>query len=155
MTRILFLLPLLAAMTLATGACADKSQPQIKDARIRLPPPGMQMAAGYFQIENRSDQDLILSGVSGEGFKSVEMHETVQEQGVSRMRQREQVPIPAAGQVNFEPGGLHLMLFGIGQELSKNPDTQLQLRLSRADGSTLELPVRFRVEDAGDITHAH
>ena len=150
MIRTSFLLPLLATMTLALAACADTSTPKIEDARIRLAPPGMPMAAGYFQIENRGDQDLVLSGVSGAGFESVEMHETVQDQGVSRMRERAQISIPAGGQVSFEPGGLHLMLFGVNPEISASQNTQLQLQLTRTDGSTLELPVRFRFEAAGE-----
>lgn len=153
-THVLF--PLLAATVAVTlVACAETSQPEVTHARIRLPPPGMQMAAAYFEIENPSDQELVLASVSAEGIESVEMHETVQEQGVSRMRQRERVAIPAGEQVRFEPGGLHLMLFGISPELEKNPDTLLQLQLTRADGSTLALPVRFRLTQADGESHAH
>lgn len=154
MTRTTALLPLFAA-TLALGACTDSAQPEITEARIRLPPPGMQMAAGYFEIKNRSDADLVLASVLAEGIESVEMHETVQEQGLSRMRQREQVAIPAGAEVRFEPGGLHLMLFGISPELSKTPDALLQLRLTRADGSSDVLPVRFRLLQTDGTSHAH
>ena len=155
MNRTSIAFSVLAVVTLTTIACSDNSKPRIEDARIRLPPPGMQMAVGYFQIENTSGQDLVLKGVSGDNFASVEMHETVQDQGVSRMREREQVALPAGSSTDFEPGGLHLMLFGITPGMDTRQDALLKLQLTRADGSELEVPVRFRFETAGVSSHAH
>ena len=57
-----------------------------------------------------------------------------------RMRRLSEVEVPAGGEVNFEPGGRHLMLFGVGAL-----GEQVGIQLTGADGQTLE--VLFEVVD--------
>ena len=72
----------------------------------------------------------------------VEIHSMTHEDGQMRMRQVEQVPLPAGGWVVLESGGLHLMLMG----LSNSPRTgdSIDLTLHFADGSVraVSAPVR-------------
>lgn len=145
-------LPSLAALlilpALLLGGCDSNSAPQVRDARVVLPPPGVGMAAGYFEVFNPSSKPLRLIGVSSADFQSVEMHETVTEQGVSRMREIKEVEIPAGGSVRFEPGGRHLMLMG-------GPDAapkvfRMRVALVDASGKAEPIEVAFGVEKAGE-----
>jgi copper(I)-binding protein len=65
------------------GACGRGGEVKIVDGRVTIPPPGMRMAAGYFTIENGTDQDIEVRSVSSDAFESVGMHETRTENGVS------------------------------------------------------------------------
>lgn len=148
---------LLALLTLLLAACSEKASapPEVRAARVVLPAPGMPMAAGYFELHNPGPDALRLVGVSSPAFKSVDMHETVEEQGLSRMRALPGVEVAAGGHVAFEPGGKHLML--MGAQLGDTAPTELPLRLEleAADGSRLTLEARFKLEAAGAENHGH
>lgn len=141
------------AFLLAAG-CDRPGAAQVHEARVVLPPPGMQMAAGYFRLENRGGHSVELRAVSSPTFESVEMHRTVTEQGVSRMREVKALPVAAGASAQFEPGGLHLMMFGFKQDVASLREIPMTLELVGADGEVQHLPVRFTVESATE-QHAH
>jgi copper(I)-binding protein len=93
------------------------------------------MTAGYLTISNPTDKDIELVEVRSEDFESIELHVTVTEEGVAKMRREDSVIVPAGGRVEFAPGGRHLMLFGQARPLSEGDSVQLVLGL--ADGTEL------------------
>ncbi|TDU28092.1 hypothetical protein DFR24_2451 [Panacagrimonas perspica] len=155
---------LLALPFLALVAACDKTPattspasavagalPQVSNARVLLPPPGAPMAAAYFDVLNAGSTAVELRAVSSPSFSSVEMHETREEDGMSRMRQIENVEIPAGGRTSFEPGGKHLMLMG-AQLDAGNPVQEIPMSLEfvAADGSKRVVEARFAVQTATD-----
>lgn len=131
--------------------------PQVSRARILLPPPGASMAAGYFEVSNPGAEALELRAVSCPSFGSVEMHETQDEGGMSRMRQIRMVEIPAGGSASFEPGAKHLMLMGSKLDADK-PVRELPMTLEfvAPDGSKQVVNVPFAVESAtGGAAQTH
>lgn len=86
--------------------------------RARLMP-AMSMGAIYFTVHNRSGHDDRLTGVAlAEGGAGAEatLHETIVEDGVSRMRSREGgFPIADGEDLVLAPGGAHVMLMGFGR----------------------------------------
>jgi copper(I)-binding protein len=56
---------------------------------------------------------VVLKTVAIEGANSVEIHEHTHKDGVMRMRQLYELTIKAGESVVLEPGGFHLMVFGI------------------------------------------
>ena len=98
-------------LILAIAACTAESVPLVaNDVSIRGPMPGMQMAAGYLTLTNNTPQSIIITRVSSPQFEAVEMHESVLEDGVSRMYALGSLTVPPHRSVRFEPGGKHLML---------------------------------------------
>jgi copper(I)-binding protein len=99
----------LAALLLA--ACAS-DQPALTAANIDLSPPisGVNMGAAYMTLTNNSDQDITITRVSSPELHAVAMHESVLEDGVSRMVKLQQLDIAAQQSVTFERGAKHLML---------------------------------------------
>ncbi len=72
--------------------------------------PGMRMSAGYFTLTNNTNRPIRITHVSSPQYGAVEMHETVIENDVARMREIPFIEIPARGSMTFERGGKHLML---------------------------------------------
>jgi len=68
------------------------------------------MAAGYLELINQSGKDVRINRVSSPEYGSVEMHETVVEDGIARMREIPELEIADGDTVVFERGGKHLML---------------------------------------------
>ena len=101
----------LAALTLAAGCGGNEGPPVVvNDVVVTAPDAGMPMAAGYLRIANRSGNDIRITRVSSPEYGSVEMHETVAEDGIARMRAIPVLEIANGETVVFERGGKHLML---------------------------------------------
>jgi copper(I)-binding protein len=104
--RLLYLLGMFLVV-----ACANKHAPLLAaELQLARPLPGMRMSAGYLTLTNNSDQQVSITRVHSAQLESVEMHESVVEDGVSRMYKLQEVVILPGHSVNFEPGGKHLML---------------------------------------------
>ena len=93
------------AAPLALTACGDPAPTYIDQAWIRLSPNKDRPSAGYF-VAHGGDSATQLRGVLTDYALKVEMHESVEENGVMTMKPINSVDIPAEGTVTFAPGGL-------------------------------------------------
>ena len=112
---------LLLAFALLAACGAPRPPLVATDVEITRPMPGRNMSAGYLVLTNNTDTPIRIDGVSSPQFGMVEMHETTIVDGISRMREIEELVIPAHGSVVFERGGKHLMLMratNLGQTIS-------------------------------------
>jgi len=92
-------------------ACTQESAPLVAtDVVVSKPKPGMSMTAGYLTLSNNALQPIVITQVASPQFESVELHESVIEDGVARMYPLGDVTILAKSSVVFQPGGKHLML---------------------------------------------
>jgi copper(I)-binding protein len=130
-------------LLLLVAACsADAPQPpSVTDAWIRAAPPTARMHAGYLTIVNPSATALRVVGARSPDFDSIEIHQTIVDDGVARMRALPEVDVPARGRAVFEPGGRHLMLFGARRELARGDAVQLILELADAAPLTITATV--------------
>lgn len=107
--------------------------------------PGIQEgnSAVYFIIENNTAEDEVLLSAASDAANYVELHRSsMTEDGTMMMQQQESIPIPANSSVALEPGGLHVMLIELTQDLT--PGDQLALRLNFQKSGTRELEVTVR-----------
>lgn len=118
-------LVLLAAMLAGAAAHACPGL-VVEDGWIREAPPGAMMAAGYARLVNTGKTALTVDGARARGFEGVELHRTVVENGVSRMRQG-RLEIAAGSSAALAPGGWHLMLFGAEHAPKAGETVQLTL----------------------------
>lgn len=72
---------------------------------IRASVPGQMNGAGYLEISNKSNQPAALTAANSDRADRVEIHTIIREGGVAKMREVEQVEVPAKGQVTLKPGG--------------------------------------------------
>jgi len=76
---------------------------------------GRDTTAGYFQLRNNGDAPLTLTGARAARARAIEMHETVTRGDGVGMRHLQPVSVPAGSELRFQPGGKHLMIFGVEQ----------------------------------------
>ena len=126
----ILLFPLILLPTLALA----ESSVKVSDAWIREAPPGIGVAAGYLQLENRSGQAMHLIAAESDAFGSIEFHLSSVEKGVAKMQRQEKITIPAHAEFSFTPGGYHLMLFNHASPVQAGQI--IKLRLIFADGSS-------------------
>ena len=116
------------------AACSPAPDVLIENARVRALIPGQDKTVAYMDVENRTDSAVTLVSASAETVRAMEIHSTRMDDGVMRMRRLKSVEIPAGDTVRFEPGGRHLMLFGV-----RSLDGELPVRLEFADGTAREV----------------
>jgi copper(I)-binding protein len=119
-------------------------------ARESVTPTG----AAYLTVRNGGGQDDRLVGVSSEVADKAELHSSVVQEGVMKMRAVEAVDVPAHGEAVLEPGGLHIMLIGLKAPLEEGKSFALTLEFENAG----ELEVMTTIEDiahAGGSGHDH
>ena len=150
---------ILCALALILVGCAPPEQPLpvARDAWVRAAPPDAGMTAGYLTISNPGDRPMTLTGVRSDAFERIELHATIMEDGIARMRMEEAVEIPPGETVAFEPGGRHLMMFGAKTPLGEDDAVGLTLTFLTGDArpeAPLELGVEATVRRGGG-SHAH
>ena len=124
---------IVAVTSLAPAAVADLD---ISNATIRQLIPGQDTTAGYFDAHNRSDADIELTRVYSEVARTIEVHKVIQDGDMVRMRRQPSVVIPAGATLRFQPGGWHLMLFGINHRLPAS----VPITFTTASGTNIEVP---------------
>jgi copper(I)-binding protein len=113
----------------------------VSDARVRPTRAGSANTAAYMTLRNANTTEVRLVGVRAADVEAVELHETVTDGSIARMRPVDGVVIPAESQIEFAPGGYHVMLIGVEGDLM--PGQTVPLTLVFADGppQTLEATV--------------
>ena len=107
---------------LATGCETESAAPlQAENARLRALIPGQDKTVGYFDLSNSSAVPVTLIRAESEHVRAIEFHTTSMDDGIMRMRRRSTVTVPPATTIHFQPGGDHLMLFGVRSLEQKNP----------------------------------
>lgn len=106
---------------------------QVVDGWIRQAPPGATVMAGYVQLKNTGDKPRRISAIASPRFGAIEVHQTVIEDGESRMLALDSIDIPPHETVALKPGGMHLMLFRPKQpQLKAGEQTVLSFRCGKA-----------------------
>jgi copper(I)-binding protein len=119
----------------------------------RPTPPTAQNAALYMEIRNSGAQPDILAGVKTTLAATAEMHATLDEDGVMKMRRVENgVEVPAGGSVKFEPAGFHVMLIGLKEPLKEGARHPVTLVFQKAGEIAVEIAVEKGVASGGHHT---
>jgi len=107
---------LMLSAALFLSACGvEAGDIEIHDSWSRPTAQG-ENAAVYFQIHNHSQNADELIGVSTNVSDVAEIHESKMENDVMKMNMVPSISLSADEEVNFAPGGYHVMLVGINQE---------------------------------------
>jgi copper(I)-binding protein len=122
------------------GSAADLVS--VIDPYVRAVPPGQPNSAAFMTLENQDGAAHAVVNATSPVAKVVELHTHIHEGGMMMMRRIDQVDVPANGKAELKPGGLHVMLIGLKQELK--PGEMIPLTLEFEDGSekALKAPVR-------------
>jgi copper(I)-binding protein len=144
--RSLLFIGIFVIVGFALSACQGTA-PNITDAWARPAVEGDNSAA-YFIIANKSLNSDTLLNASADVARAVEIHETmVTNEGMGANEQMQMVPqdsvkIAALRKTEFKPGGLHVMLIDIQQDLNIGDTFPLTLNFEKAGEITINVPVQ-------------
>lgn len=97
---------------------------------------------GFLTIRNTGPEADRLVAASSPAAARVELHTSLREGDIMRMRPVESIPLPAGGSVALAPGGLHMMLMGLTRPLAVGQTVPVTLRFERAGQVTVNMAVQ-------------
>lgn len=86
-------------------------------------------------------------GVSSSVARTVELHESAMAGGVMTMRPVAVLPVGPAAPVVLEPGGLHVMLFGLHRSLEQGDSITIVVRFASGVEARVNAPIRHTPPD--------
>ena len=141
---------LAALLFIALLVACGSSDPVIAEPTgfVRAPSPNGKMTAAYLTIT--LDREDRLVAVSVDGAARTEMHTATKEGGISRMRMVEGYDLTPGEALVLEPGGRHLMLFGLEDGFAEAGERRVILTFESGEEQELLLPIKRQ----GDVGHA-
>jgi copper(I)-binding protein len=159
-TKLFVLFALIAGLVLLVGCGGGSVTKQgditIEGVWMRPSPMAAGNGAAYMVISNSGDTDDALIAAKFDAAEVVEIHESYMMEeggdmdtegegmgtGMMGMRPVEKIVIPADGSATLEPGGLHVMLIGLTEQLEPGQTATLTLVFENAGEVQVEAEVR-------------
>ncbi len=126
---------LLAAGSTFAGKGADDVT--VSGAYARAVPPGQPNSAAFMTLTNKSGTDHALLDADSPAAKVVELHTHINKDGMMQMRRVDRIDVPAGKETKLQPGGYHVMLIGLKEQLM--PGQQVEITLKFKDGSSTRI----------------
>jgi periplasmic copper chaperone A len=131
----------IAAMALSDAAFAQSTKIEVVDAWARPPIGQTRNTAAYLTLTNRGGAPDRLLSASTSAAGKAEMHTTVREGEVMRMREVQNVELKPGAAVKFAPGGLHVMLLDV-KPLKAGDTFTLTLQFEKAGKQDVAVKVQ-------------
>lgn len=145
---------LLLLVPMVQGAWA---QVTVADPWVRGTVAEQKATGAFMRLTAPTDSRVV--EVRSTAAATVEIHEMTMDNGVMRMRAMPSLPLPANKAVDLAPGGYHVMLMGLKQQLKAGDTVPLTLVVEGADKQrrTIEVsaPVRPLTAPAAAAGSAH
>ena len=114
----------------------------VENAYARAVPPGQPNSAAFLTLVNTSDTDHSLKAAASPVAATVELHTHTNNNGVMEMRQVPQIDVPAKGRTELKPGGFHIMLIGLKQDMKAGEKAALTLTFEDGSTTTVDAPIQ-------------
>lgn len=105
-------------------------------------------SAVYMMLHNHSNQADKLTGASSDVAEAVELHlSQMGPNGEMQMIPQSSIPLGADEEVEFKPGGLHIMLIGLKQDLAIGDQFEVTLHFK----NHADIVVKVEVKEGMDM----
>ncbi|MCY3797481.1 MAG: copper chaperone PCu(A)C [Chloroflexi bacterium] len=109
-------------------------------------------SAVYMRIKNRGESDRVIISAQSAAADQVDFHNTVVDDDIARMEALESLVIPAGKTLELRPGGAHIMLSGLREDL--RTEAKITLRLKCGTGEVYDLDISIADMLMGDLDDA-
>ncbi len=138
---------LLATSLLLLSANLWAASVVVEDAYVRSMPPTQTVTGAFLVFKNSTDSDRAVVSAESDVSDKVELHTHLHEDGVMKMRQVDQIDVPAGGETVLEPGGFHVMLIGLKQPLKLGQMVDIKFYID--DGSSTQVQAEVKTIMSG------
>jgi len=142
-----------AAVALLALAGAAFAQTTVKDPWVRGTVAQQKASGAFMHITSAQGGKLV--AVSSPVAGVVEIHEMAMDGNTMRMRAVPSLELPAGKAVELKPGGYHVMLMDLKQQLKAGDSVPLKVVVEGKDGKRETLDVKAPVRALTDGAHKH
>ncbi len=140
---------LAASLSFLLASCGQGDVLYADKAVINLSPVADHPSAGYMDLHG-GPVDVALVGVTSDDVLRMEMHETTESDGMASMNKLKEIAVPAGKTVKLEPGGKHLMIWGVGAGSKKRGLLKMTLIFSNDE----RIEIDAAIQNPGDAAPA-
>ena len=144
------------ALTLMLLGAAAQAEVTVKDAWVRGTTPAQKATGAFMEITSSEAASLLSAASPLAGV--VEVHSMKMEDGVMKMRALPKLDLPAGKAVKLQPGGNHLMLMDLKQQMKKGDAVPITLKIEGKDKTVQTIEVKAEVRDLAapaTMDHGH
>ena len=142
----------LTALAVAgTLALAAQAQTIVKDPWVRGTVASQKASGAFMHITSAAGGKLVAASSPVAGV--VEVHEMAMEGNVMKMRAVPSLDLPAGKTVQLKPGGYHVMLMDLKQQLKPGETVPLTLTIEGKDGKRETLEVKAPIKPLATPGH--
>ncbi|MBB6519743.1 copper chaperone PCu(A)C [Pseudoteredinibacter isoporae] len=127
---------------LAVIAWPASALEQLGEAYSRPLPPGQSTAVAYLELRNNGDAPVRLVSVSSPLARSAEFHRHIHEDGMMKMRKLPGIDLELGKILRFQPGGYHIMLFGVKRPLRVGDKFTMQIETDTGESLDVDVLVK-------------
>jgi len=98
--------------------------------------------AGYFTLTNDGPADILMAVTAD--FPRVMIHESLMQDGVMTMQHRTIVEVLERGEIEFGPGGYHVMFMGLDEGWAEGDEIEASLQFKNAGALDIKFVVIVR-----------
>jgi copper(I)-binding protein len=131
-----------AAIMLTPVSAQQAGSIVIDDAWAPPTPGGSKTAAVYLTVENRGTSTDRIVGAASPVAERADLHTTIRDGDVMRMRHVVSVEVPPGSKAVFAPNGFHIMLTGLKSPLKMGDALPLTLKFASAGDVPVVATVR-------------
>jgi hypothetical protein len=130
------------ALAALIGFCSLPALAEVSVAEpwVRATVPAERATGAFMLLKSDSDARLVSAASPVAGV--VEIHEMVMENDVMKMSPIPGLDLPAGQDVELKPGGYHVMLMDLKQQVKVGDEVPLTLTIENKDGSRQTLEVK-------------
>lgn len=160
MIRSIYAAVLLAGTSLGLASCGSEAEEpavmvdensiagvEVTNARLVLPPVSGNPAAVYFDLANNGDRNLAFRNAEVADAGRAEMHDTIMEGEKMVMGEAPPILVERGGNVSFEPGGKHIMVFELPEDIAEGSTAEVTLIAAGNRRHTFEATVQSAGDD--------
>ena len=149
---------IITALGLAVFSVPALAEVTVKDSWVRGTTPAQKATGAFMEITSSEAAALLTASSPVAGV--VEIHTMKMEDGVMKMRALPKLDLPAGKAVKLAPGGNHVMLMDLKQQMKKGDVVPITLKIEGKDKKVQMLEIKAEVRDlaapaAMDHGHKH
>ncbi|GAB6052315.1 hypothetical protein JCM17960_11350 [Magnetospira thiophila] len=132
---------LMLSATAATAETVKLGDLTIQDSWARASAGMARAGAAFMDIHNAGAEDKLIAAAA-DVSKVTELHTHIMADGIMRMRQVPDIPVPANGMVSLKPGSFHVMFMGLHAPLEEGQTFPVTLTFEKAGSTTIQVTVK-------------
>lgn len=146
-------------LALVVAAPAFAGEMEINNVWARATAPSATAGAVYLEILNMTGEHDAIVAATTTAARKVELHYTrLHDNGMMTMERQEMIDLPRKIEVVMAPGGLHIMLMGLNEQLREGEEFPIQLQFKKHKPLNLTVKVqnikhRPAYDARGDMSH--